>query len=134
MAAIKAISLRDDGYLPSVSKHQVALSPLPAALVSRRLSGPGEFYEMRPLYECRRLQYQRVRNGGRSPEFVERGGSVLREICSGPARGPGPTPNPPSEPGPHGAATHLAADIPINRPCRCVSVPARIGHADYRDR
>jgi hypothetical protein len=44
---------------------------LPAALVSRRLPGPGEFHETRPLYECNRLQYQRVRNGGRSPEFVE---------------------------------------------------------------
>jgi hypothetical protein len=36
-----------------------------------RRPGPDKFYETRPLYECSRLQYQRVRNGGRFPEFAE---------------------------------------------------------------
>jgi len=50
---------------PGVHPAEALMKPLPAALAA------DEFYETRPLYECSRLQYQRVRNGGRSPEFVE---------------------------------------------------------------
>ncbi len=51
---------------------------------------------------------------------------MLREFCSGPARGPGPTPNPPSEPGPHGAATRLLQRTFLLTAHVVASVPCRI--------